>query len=154
MRTREHVRKRHIIRKMKDDDALRSVIESLDKTLGHIQDKLKSAHVLNGGFDRLMEKVVSIEGTQEKILGEVNTIKETIYDPDEGIYSRIKGASDDAEDLVQGLDKAMIGMQQQITDLKTWKSNVSKLMWAIIVPLAGTFGKILYDVITQHVQLK
>lgn len=162
---------------MKDDPTLKAVIDSLERTLGHIQEKLKSAHVLNGGFDRLMEKVESIEGTQEKILGELNTVKITIYDPDEGIYSRIKAVDDRSDERAHTLDKSISelkvehnktsdttklhaeevdkieDLEKKIDELSKWKSNVTKIIWAVLVPIATTFGKIIYDFLAAHVQL-
>ncbi len=162
---------------MKDDAALKAVIDSLERTLGHIQDKLKSAHVLNGGFDRLMEKVESIEGTQEKILGELNTVKATIYDPDTGIYSRIKAVDDRSDERTHALDKAISDLkteqgktaeatkkhdvevdkvkelEKKVEEFTKWKANVTKIIWAIVVPIATTFGKIIYDFLASHVQI-
>jgi hypothetical protein len=71
-----------------------TVLEKLDK-------KLEDAHVLNGGFDSLMEKVSKIDSielglkevktcvdTQGKTLDEVH---KAIYDKDEGLYQKVKG---------------------------------------------------------------
>ena len=71
-----------------------TVLEKLDK-------KLEGAHVLNGGFDSLMEKVSKIDAietglkevktcvdTQGKTLDEVH---KAIYDKDEGLYQKVKG---------------------------------------------------------------
>jgi uncharacterized protein Yka (UPF0111/DUF47 family) len=163
---------------MKDDEPLKAVIDSLERTLLHIQEKLKSAHVLNGGFDRLMEKVDSIEGTQEKILGELNTVKVTIYDPDTGIYSRIKAVDDRNDERAHAIDKSIAeikvsqdklvettknhaeevqkvkDLEKKVDDLSKWKSNTGKIVWAVVVPVVTTFGKIIYDFLAAHVQLK
>lgn len=163
---------------MKDDAALKAVIDSLERTLGHIQEKLKSAHVLNGGFDRLMEKVDSIEGTQEKILGELNTVKATIYDPDTGIYSRIKAVDDRGDERGHAFDKSISeikvaqdkisettkehadevekvkDLEKKVEELTKWKATANKIIWAIVVPIVTTFGKIIYDFLAAHVQLK
>ena len=93
---------------MADDDTLAQVIASLERTLSHIQDKLHNAHVLNGGFDRLMERIQSIEDTQVKILDEVEIVKKTIYDPDNGIYSRIKDNNTEITENLHELDKTII----------------------------------------------
>lgn len=93
---------------MADDDTLTQVIASLERTLSHIQDKLHNAHVLNGGFDRLMERIENIEDTQVKILDEVENVKKTIYDPDNGIYSRIKDGDDALEKNLHVLDKTIV----------------------------------------------
>lgn len=177
-RTREHAPRRRILRKMKEDAALKAVIDSLERTLNHIQEKLKSAHVLNGGFDRLMEKVDSIEGTQEKILGELNTVKATIYDPDTGIYSRIKAVDDRNDERAHAIDKTISEikvsqekiaettknhsdevqkvkeLEKKVEDLSKWKANANKIVWAVVVPVVTTFGKIIYDFLAAHVQLK
>lgn len=162
---------------MSDDDLLKQALFNLERTLDQVQQKLGASHVLNGGFDRLMEKVNKIEDTQDKILGEVNSLKSTVYDPDVGIFSRIKAAGESNADKVHILDKAIteIKIKQEedikdtvkfeqdieriddisdkVDDLVRWKGNLNKIIWAIAVPFATTFGKILYDFFAQHVNL-
>lgn len=164
-------------RKVKDDPTLVAVIDRLETVLGSIQEKLKSAHVMNGGFDRLMEKIDTIETTQEKILGEMNGVKATIYDPDTGIYSRIKAVDDRSDERIHSLDKSISELksdqkksdetlqkqalevdkvkelEKKVDELTKWKANATKMIYAIVVPIATTFGKIIYDFISQHVQL-
>jgi hypothetical protein len=73
-----------------------------DQVLEKLTKKLDDAHVMNGGFDSMMEKVSKIDAiesglkdvktcvdTQGKTLDEVH---KAIYDKDEGLYQKVKAA--------------------------------------------------------------
>lgn len=163
---------------MSEEEALRVALFNLERTLTQVQDKLRNAHVLNGGFDLLMEKIAKIEDVQDKILDDVNDLKKTMYDPDDGLFSRIKTTDDASSERVHTLDKtvaelktrleddvediekldnrveAIESLTDQVEDLTKWKSNITKLIWAVVVPIATTFVKVLYDFFVAHVQLK
>ena len=80
--------------------------------LSEIQGKLK-APALNGGFDTLMYKVEKIEEGQEKILERISTLNDTIYNPDTGLYARIKEAENvKSEELVE-VEKSIGAMSIQ-----------------------------------------
>lgn len=160
------------------NDDFKQTITNFESTLIQIQDKIKSSNVLNGGFSTLMEKVTNIEESQEKILDEVNSLKEIIYHPDNGLFSRIKNVDNISTDKVHLLDKSLseIKIKQEndlreyeklekniqsienladkIEDITKWKTNFNKLLWAITIPIFTTFIKIFYDFFAAHVQLK
>jgi|SRR5579885_1141452 len=109
-----------------------TVLEKLDK-------KLEDAHVLNGGFDSLMEKVSKIDAieqdlkvvktcvdTQGKTLDEVH---KAIYDKDEGLYQKVKGVI-------------------------KWISTANWVIKGVAVTAAtgaaGGLCKLAYDIITGH----
>jgi len=89
------------------DELFKQVFGHLEQTLGTIEKKLESSKVLNGGFERLMEKINTIEETQSKILNEVNQLKETIYHPDDGLYSRIKSTEKMNLERAHVIDKTL-----------------------------------------------
>jgi len=110
-----------------------------DDVLAKLDRKLEDAHVLNGGFDHLMEKISKIDtietdlkdvkmgqDTQVKKLDEVH---KAIYDKDEGLYQKVKGALN-------------------------WINTAN---WVIkgLLGLAGTAaltgaGKLVFDILTGH----
>lgn len=91
----------------------------LTRILAEIQAKL-TAPALNGGFDTLMYKVEKIEEAQEKILEEVSDLKDAMYDPDEGLFARIRDAEESSKEETKVLSTA-------VTQLVAWKDiEVSK----------------------------
>jgi chaperonin cofactor prefoldin len=75
------------------------------KTLTEVQQKVNASPVLNGGFDKLLYKVDKIELT-------LNEIHTAIYNPDEGLFSRIAG------------DKALI--DKQFIEMNAWRDGIDK----------------------------
>lgn len=158
---------------MDEESSLYKALYNLERTLSQVQEKLKDSHVLNGGFDRLMEQVAKIEQTQDKILDEVNTIKDTIYDPDDGLYSRIRSTSDKNIGKVHDIDKSMSELKVKyekdieileklekdidklenlsikIDDISRWKETINKILLALTVPSITAIVKLLYDIINN-----
>ena len=128
--------------------------------LAEIQAKL-NAPALNGWFETLMYKVDKIEETQDKILEEVSALSDTIYDPDNGIFARIKSVENADLEELHRLEKDFLEMQswkesekkkteelhsillekqdkiremeRQIEDLTQWKASISGMSrWAAI----------------------
>jgi len=62
---------------------------------------------LNGKFERMMDGIDAVKEKQIEMAEDVGKIKEAVYNPDEGIYARLR-------------------------ELESWKSTSSKLIWLII----------------------
>jgi hypothetical protein len=84
------------------------------QTLGEIQKKLASSSALNGGFDTLLFKIDKIEQSQGNLVSKVDKIHEAIYDPQDGIFSKLSeyrlNNTNDVNDV-----------KQKITELQVWK---------------------------------
>src|SRR5579863_3791144 len=77
-----------------------------DDVLEKLTKKLDDAHVMNRGFDSMMEQVTKIGTVQNELQGAVKNLKDcqteqgktltevhtAIYDKDEGLYQKVKGA--------------------------------------------------------------
>ena len=98
--------------------------KQLMSLLTDIQSKLTSSTIMNGGFERLMEKISKIETTQDKIIIDVNQLKEIIYDPNEGIYSKIKDCEATTNEKFHKLEKESYELKFENSYIK---NNVSKL---------------------------
>ena len=88
--------------------------------LAEIQAKL-TAPALNGGFDTLLYKVEKIEETQEKILHEVSSLKDTVYDPDTGIFARIKNIENAESEEIRELGR-------KVEEISAWKDSRASYM--------------------------
>tara|TARA_A100001515_G_C4471377_1_gene176958 strand:+ start:232 stop:525 length:294 start_codon:yes stop_codon:yes gene_type:complete len=73
---------------------------------------LRKVDKINLGMERFDER-------QEKVAEDVAKIKEAVYNPDEGIYSRLR-------------------------ELESWKDTVSKIIWAIVFAVVTLFTASFY----------
>ena len=67
---------------------------------------------LNGKLERMMDGIEIVKERQVEMADDVAKIKEAVYNPDEGIYARIR-------------------------ELETFKKQASKLIWIIVTTLVG-----------------
>lgn len=123
--------------------------------------------------DKLTKLVERVEEMQEKILFKMDEIEKTIYEPDEGLFSRIKTAETKHQEKIHNLDKDIAELQtnqqgsvhlgdkdyvelvKDVADLKKWKSSWTKIIWVVLIPSMGTgILKILFDFFSTHIQIK
>ena len=67
---------------------------------------------LDAKFERIMDSIETIKDKQVDMVDSLDKIKEAVYNPDQGIYARIK-------------------------DLENWKHTQSRFMWIAITALVG-----------------
>ena len=70
---------------------------------------------LKGQIERMSER-------QEEMVDDVKKIKEAVYNPDEGLYARLRA-------------------------LEQWKENQSKVQWAVITTVIGLVAATVYKMI-------
>ena len=86
-----------------------------------MQDRILSAPAMNGGFTTLLYKVENIEQSQEKLVEKVDQIHEVLYEPDNGLYARVKNVENQAipSETVDNLEK-------EIQNIKYWREVEEK----------------------------
>ena len=67
---------------------------------------------LNAKMERLMLGIDSVKDKQDEMAEDIGKIKEAVYNPDEGLYARLR-------------------------ELEAWKKNSSRLIWIIITAIIG-----------------
>ena len=67
---------------------------------------------LNGKFERMLDNIEIVKEKQEEMAEDVAKIKEAVYNPDSGIYARIR-------------------------ELESFKRQVSKVLWIVVTTLIG-----------------
>lgn len=95
------------------------VVKTSDEVLSDIKQKLHSSAALNGGFDILLHKIDKIEQSQGQIVGKVEKIHDAIYDPSEGIFSKL------SESKIEHTQQ-MGSLEQKITEISEWKKHKEK----------------------------
>lgn len=159
-------------------------LDSQDKTIQIIEasqrilERIQQSPALNGGFEKLTYTVDVIKSSQDQLTEKVDSIHEALYEPDLGLYARVKEAAK-AESVAK--------VAADVQDLKSWRTNEEKsavievnseqeadqfikehaeLMifkrrtlgvakWVVLSIGSGLLtllGKIIYDVIIGHIK--
>jgi hypothetical protein len=79
---------------------------------------------LNAKLERLLSGIESLGVNQERMCEDISKIKEAVYNPDEGLYARLRA-------------------------LEQWKDTTSRLQWMIISSILVLMGKLFWDVIVM-----
>ena len=67
---------------------------------------------LNGKIETMMHGINSVKDKQDEMADDIVKIKEAEYNPDEGLYARLR-------------------------ELEAWKKSSAKLIWIIITAMVG-----------------
>lgn len=67
---------------------------------------------LNGKLTRMMDGIDTVKEKQDLMADDISKIKEAVYDPDQGIYARLR-------------------------ELESWKTSQSRLIWIILTSVVG-----------------
>jgi len=79
---------------------------------------------LKGQLQRIEDAIMTMKEKNEEMADDVTKIKEAIYNPDEGIYSRLK-------------------------DLEAWKASMSRVLWLLATGALGSLGVVLWEIIRK-----
>ena len=150
------------------DEILKIVLDKVEK----MEHKISNAQSMNGGFDKLMNEVEHIKKTQTDILEGVRGVKQNLYEPDSGLFSRVKELESDskirnayvketkpaldfAKELVvwkKHADKELEQfekLQMEFEKLKEWKHNMSRVIWLIATAAGGMWVKHFMDMMMK-----
>jgi hypothetical protein len=96
-------------------------IENSYKQIMEMQDRILSAPAMNGGFTTLMYKVENIEKSQSQLVQKVDQIHGVLYEPDTGLYARLKKVENDCapNEMIDEIEK-------DIQEIKLWKNSEEK----------------------------
>ncbi len=137
-----------------------------------MEHKITSAKSLNGGFDKLAGDVEHIKEAQREVLDAVRGVKQTLYEPDSGLFSRVKELeteSDRRKEFIieskpalefskelavwkRHADKELEQfekMQIEFAKLQDWKQGAQKVIWLIATAAGGIWIKHFMDLMMQ-----
>ena len=100
---------------------------------------------LRGHLQRIEDMIKSVKDKQEEMGEDISKIKEAIYNPDQGIYSRLK----EVELKVKDHDK-IVALEQEVKDLKAWKATIMEVTWAAITGVLGSIGLAIWNIIKHN----
>lgn len=96
-------------------------IEQNYKRILEMQDKILAAPAMNGGFTTLLYKVESIEDSQTKLVEKVDQIHDVLYEPDNGLYARLKSVENECIGV-----KELGEIEKEVQEIKMWKTSEEK----------------------------
>tara|TARA_Y100001963_G_scaffold155035_1_gene245140 strand:- start:3773 stop:4054 length:282 start_codon:yes stop_codon:yes gene_type:complete len=76
---------------------------------------------LDGKLQRMLDTIETVKERQEGMADDITKIKEAVYNPDEGLYARVR-------------------------ELESWKSTQTKLMWILVTASVGVIAALLTGV--------
>ena len=79
---------------------------------------------LNAKLERLLNGIDSLGINQERMCEDISKIKEAVYNPDEGLYARLRA-------------------------LEQWKDNTSKAQWLVSSSVLILMVKMFWDAVIQ-----
>ena len=82
---------------------------------------------LDGKLDRVTDSIETIKDSQVDMNQKIGNIEKAIYNPDEGLYARIKEQEAEIQDLIQ------------------FKSSVTKFLWIVPSAIMGILIKFGFD---------
>ena len=82
-------------------------MQSLDMTQLH-----RDLIDLNSKIQRMVDVIEVVKDKQEEMADDISKIRDAVYNPDEGIYARLR-------------------------DLESWKKTTSKVVWMLITSMVG-----------------
>ena len=150
------------------DEILKLVLDKVEK----METKISNAKSMNGGFDKLMIEVEHIKDTQSDILEGVRGVKQNLYEPDSGLFSRVKELESEskvraayvketkpalefAKELQLWKKKAdkdledFEKMQIEFAKLQDWKHGAQRVIWLIATAAGGMWVKHFMDLMMK-----
>jgi hypothetical protein len=148
------------------DDILRIVLQKVE----NMEYKILNAQSMNGGFDKLMMEVTHIKEVQDDILNGIKGVKKTLYEPDSGLFSRVKEMETESARRLEFVKESkpaleftkelqvwkiqadkdleeVESLKIEVAKLQDWKSSTQKVMWLLITAAGGLWAKYLADVL-------
>ena len=150
------------------DEILKLVLDKVEK----METKISNAKSMNGGFDKLLIEVEHIKEAQGDILEGVRGVKKNLYEPDSGLFSRVKELeteSDRRNEFIKESKPALEfsrelalwkkkadkdledfeKMQIEFAKLQDWKQGTQRILWLIATAAGGMWVKHFMDLMMK-----
>ena len=150
------------------DEILKIVLQKVE----NMEQRITAAKSLNGGFDKLMLEVEHIKENQADILEGVRGVKKNLYEPDSGLFSRVKELEMESarrmdyiietkpivgqhqellhwkKEAQKDLDEVE-GLRLEVAKLQDWKSGMQKVIWLLATAAGGIWVKHFMDLMMR-----
>ena len=79
---------------------------------------------LNGKLERMMDSIETVKEKQEEMAENLSQIKDAMYNPDQGLYARVR-------------------------ELEQWKDSSTKLLWIVTTSVVGVLTVTIYKALFE-----
>ena len=147
-----------------ENELYKLLLEKLDR----VEQKVINSAAMNGGFDKLTNDVEHIKDTQKEVLEAVRGVKKSLYEPDSGLFSRVKELEMESSRRMDYIveTKPIVGQHQElllwkreaekdinevenlrleVSKLQDWKAGMQKVIWIVATAAGGMWGKHFMD---------
>jgi hypothetical protein len=151
-----------------ENELYKLLLEKLER----VEQKVINSAAMNGGFDKLANDVGHIKDTQKEVLDAVKGVKKSLYEPDSGLFSRVreletesdrrkefiiesKPALEFSKELVvwkRHADKELEQfekMQIEFAKLQDWKAGAQRVIWLVATAAGGMWVKHFMDLMMK-----
>jgi len=150
------------------DEILKIVLQKVET----MEAKISNAKSMNGGFDKLLLEVQHIKEAQVDILEGVRGVKRNLYEPDSGLFSRVKELEMESarrmdyiietKPIVAEHQELVLWKRQvekevkesedlrvEVAKLQDWKSGMQKVIWLVGTAAGGMWVKHFMDLMMK-----
>ena len=150
------------------DEILKIVLDKVEK----METKISNAQSMNGGFDKLLNEVEHIKQTQSDILDGVRGVKQNLYEPDSGLFSRVKELETESARRMEFIQESKPALefskelavwkkqadkdleefeklQVEFEKLKEWKHGMQRIIWLLATAAGGMWVKHFMDMMMK-----
>ena len=103
-------------KRLKEIEEEISILKDNQELMISLQEKTLKSPALNVGFSQLMFKIEKIEQSQEELVKKTNLIHESVFNPDEGLYARVKNVENETSE-------EFLKIKSDISSLAKWKEK-------------------------------
>ena len=97
-------------------------MQDLAQSTKAIVDLSQQLTALNGQLTRMMDAIEVVKKQQDEISQDISKIKEAVYNPDEGLYARLR-------------------------NLEQWKATTTRVQWIVISTIVALAAKAIIELI-------
>jgi len=135
--------------------------------------KISDSSALNGGFEKLCVMIEHVQTEQEKSGHKLDKVSEALYDPNTGLFSRVKAIESKLDTNIKDLDKKcdeLPSVKEEVEDLKKFQTAIeniagkqleeltalvnlrkrlASIYWALALSVIGFVANLLFQ-LTKH----
>lgn len=92
--------------------------------------KVSDSSALNGGFEKLCVMIEHIQEEQAKSGVKLDKVSEALYDPNVGLFSRVKAIESKLDTNIKDLDKKcdeLPTVKEEVEDLKKFQATIESI---------------------------
>jgi hypothetical protein len=92
--------------------------------------KVSDSSALNGGFEKLCVMIEHVQEEQTKSGVKLDKVSEALYDPNVGLFSRVKAIESKLDTNIKDLDKKcdeLPSVKEEVEDLKKFQTAIESI---------------------------